>query len=142
MKALIERSTIVSRSNGDLFKRKVGAAVIAVRRAGATHVLSSINYFFPDQPDDHPRFQLLEYGNWAKSWGSEKRCGRCSDDENLGAEHGLAPQENSQLGISKWGPLLRGSLNSSIRNFSISLEMVVVAIAQRDIDLKPFTPSP
>ena len=46
MKALIERSTIVSRSNGHLFKRKVGAAVIAVRRAGSTHVLSSINYFF------------------------------------------------------------------------------------------------
>ena len=46
MKALIERSTIVSRSNEDLFKRKVGAAVIAVRRAGATHVLSSMNYFF------------------------------------------------------------------------------------------------
>ena len=46
MKALIERSTIVSRSNADLFKRKVGAAVIAVRRAGSTHVLSSMNYFF------------------------------------------------------------------------------------------------
>ncbi len=46
MKALIERSTIVSRSNGDLFKRKVGAAVITVRRAGSTHVLSSVNYFF------------------------------------------------------------------------------------------------
>ena len=46
MKALIERTTIVSRSNGDLFKRKAGAAVIAVRRAGATQVLSSINYFF------------------------------------------------------------------------------------------------
>ena len=46
MKALIERSTIVSRSNGDLFKRKVGAAAIAVRRAGSTHVLSSMNYFF------------------------------------------------------------------------------------------------
>jgi len=46
MKALIERSTIVSRSNGHLFKRKVGAAVIAVRRAGSTHVLSSMNYFF------------------------------------------------------------------------------------------------
>ncbi len=45
-KALIERSTIVSRNNGDLFKRKVGAAVIAVRRAGALHALSSINYFF------------------------------------------------------------------------------------------------
>lgn len=46
MKALIERSTIVSRSNGHLFRRKVGAAVIAVRRAGSTHVLSSMNYFF------------------------------------------------------------------------------------------------
>jgi multimeric flavodoxin WrbA len=46
MKALIERSTMVSKANGDLFKRKVGAAVIAVRRAGSTHVLSSINYFF------------------------------------------------------------------------------------------------
>jgi multimeric flavodoxin WrbA len=46
MKALIERSTFVSRNNEDLFKRKIGAAVIAVRRAGATHVLSSMNYFF------------------------------------------------------------------------------------------------
>jgi multimeric flavodoxin WrbA len=46
MKALIERSTVVSRSNGHLFKRKIGAAVIAVRRAGSTHVLSSMNYFF------------------------------------------------------------------------------------------------
>jgi multimeric flavodoxin WrbA len=46
MKALIERSAIVSRSNGNMFKRKVGAAVISVRRAGSTHVLSSMNYFF------------------------------------------------------------------------------------------------
>jgi multimeric flavodoxin WrbA len=46
MKALVERSTIVSRNNGNLFKRKIGAAVVSVRRAGSTHVLSSINYFF------------------------------------------------------------------------------------------------
>ena len=46
MKALIERSTIVSKNNGDLFKRKVGAAVVPVRRAGSTHVISSINHFF------------------------------------------------------------------------------------------------
>jgi multimeric flavodoxin WrbA len=46
MKALIERAAIVSRQNGNLMKRKVGAAVIAVRRAGSVHVLSSINYFF------------------------------------------------------------------------------------------------
>jgi multimeric flavodoxin WrbA len=37
---------MVARANEDMFKRKVGAGVVAVRRAGATHVLSSINYFF------------------------------------------------------------------------------------------------
>jgi multimeric flavodoxin WrbA len=46
MKALIERAGMVSRANDDMFKRKAGAAVVAVRRAGAAHVLSSINYFF------------------------------------------------------------------------------------------------
>lgn len=46
MKALIERSGMVARANGDLFKRKVGAGVVAVRRAGAVHVFNSINYFF------------------------------------------------------------------------------------------------
>lgn len=46
MKALIERSTVVSRSNGDMLKRKVGAAVIAVRRAGALHAFSTLNNFF------------------------------------------------------------------------------------------------
>jgi len=46
VKALIERAGLVSVANGHLFKRKVGAAVVAVRRAGATHVYSSINFFF------------------------------------------------------------------------------------------------
>lgn len=46
MKALIERAGLVSKVNGDLLKHKIGAAVVSVRRAGATHVFSSINYFF------------------------------------------------------------------------------------------------
>jgi multimeric flavodoxin WrbA len=46
IKALIERAGLVSKVNGDLLKHKVGASVVAVRRAGATHVFSSINYFF------------------------------------------------------------------------------------------------
>ncbi len=46
MKALIERCGMVSRVNGDLLKRKAGAAVVAVRRGGAAHVFSSMNYFF------------------------------------------------------------------------------------------------
>ncbi len=45
-KALIDRAGYVSRSNGDLFKRKVGAAVVAVRRAGSVHAFDSINHFF------------------------------------------------------------------------------------------------
>ena len=46
VKALIDRAGLVSRANDYLFKRKVGAAVVAVRRAGGTDVYSSINYFF------------------------------------------------------------------------------------------------
>jgi multimeric flavodoxin WrbA len=46
LKALIERCGMVSRANGDLFKRKVGAGVVAVRRMGAYHVFSSLNAFF------------------------------------------------------------------------------------------------
>ncbi|MCL4490614.1 MAG: flavodoxin family protein [Nitrospirae bacterium] len=46
MKALIERCGMVSRANGDMLKRKAGAGVVAVRRAGAIHVFDSLNYFF------------------------------------------------------------------------------------------------
>lgn len=46
MKALIERCGMVARANGDMFRRKVGAGVVAMRRAGATNVFNSINYFF------------------------------------------------------------------------------------------------
>ncbi len=46
MKALLERAVMVTLTSGNLLKHKVGAAVVAVRRAGAVHVFSSINYFF------------------------------------------------------------------------------------------------
>lgn len=46
MKAVIERSGMVGRANPDMFSRKVGAAVVAVRRAGGIHVFNSLNYFF------------------------------------------------------------------------------------------------
>ncbi|RJX32912.1 MAG: flavodoxin family protein [Desulfurivibrio sp.] len=46
MKGLIERCGMVSRANGDMFKRKAGAGVVAVRRAGASHVFNSLNNFF------------------------------------------------------------------------------------------------
>ncbi len=46
MKALIDRSGMVAKVNEDMFRRKVGAAVIAVRRAGSIHAFDSINHFF------------------------------------------------------------------------------------------------
>jgi multimeric flavodoxin WrbA len=46
LKALIDRAGLVARANGDMFRRKVGAAVVAVRRAGSIHAFDSINHFF------------------------------------------------------------------------------------------------
>lgn len=46
MKALIDRSGFVTRANGDLLRRKAGAAVVAARRAVAVHTFDSINHFF------------------------------------------------------------------------------------------------
>jgi len=46
LKALIDRAGFVAKANGELFRRKTGAAVVAVRRAGSIHVFDSINHFF------------------------------------------------------------------------------------------------
>ena len=45
-KALIEVSSYALRAAGSPLKHKPGAAVIAVRRAGAIHAFDSINHFF------------------------------------------------------------------------------------------------
>jgi multimeric flavodoxin WrbA len=46
LKALIDRVGFVTRASGGLLRRKVGAAVVAMRRAGACHAFDSINHFF------------------------------------------------------------------------------------------------
>lgn len=46
MKALIDRAGMVAKANGDMFARKVGASVVAVRRGGATQVFNALNAFF------------------------------------------------------------------------------------------------
>jgi multimeric flavodoxin WrbA len=47
VKALIDRCGFVSKANdGDILRGKVGAAVVAVRRSGASFVYSAINFFF------------------------------------------------------------------------------------------------
>lgn len=46
MKALIDRAGYVARANDQMFKRKIGAAVVAVRRAGGIPTFDAINRFF------------------------------------------------------------------------------------------------
>ena len=46
IKALIDRACMVARANSGIFRRKVGAAVVAVRRAGAIHAFDTLNHFF------------------------------------------------------------------------------------------------
>jgi len=46
MKALIDRAGMVSRANGDMLARKIGAAVVVARRGGAIHAFDSMNHFF------------------------------------------------------------------------------------------------
>jgi multimeric flavodoxin WrbA len=46
MKALIDRAGFVAKANQDMFRRKVGAGVIAVRRGGAIHAFDTLNHFF------------------------------------------------------------------------------------------------
>jgi multimeric flavodoxin WrbA len=46
MKALIDRAGMVNKANGGLFRRKVGAAVVAVRRGGMITAFDTLNHFF------------------------------------------------------------------------------------------------
>ncbi|GAB4287380.1 MAG: flavodoxin family protein [Coriobacteriia bacterium] len=45
-KALIDRTGYVGRANDGMLRRKVGAAVVVHRRAGAVHAFDSINHLF------------------------------------------------------------------------------------------------
>ncbi|MFH2047230.1 MAG: flavodoxin family protein [Pseudomonadota bacterium] len=46
LKALIERAGFVAYANNNAFAGKIGAAVVAVRRGGATHAYDTINHMF------------------------------------------------------------------------------------------------
>lgn len=46
MKALLDRSGMVALANDRLFRGKIGAAVVAVRRGGGIHVYDTINHMY------------------------------------------------------------------------------------------------
>jgi multimeric flavodoxin WrbA len=66
-KALVDRAGYVSMANGGLLVRKIGAAVVAVRRGGGTHVFDSINHLFEIS-------QMVIVGStyWNLGYGREK----------------------------------------------------------------------
>ena len=84
IKALIERCGMVSTANGGLFKRKVGAAVAAVRRAGAIRTFDTLNHLFQHQ-------QMIVVGSSYWNVGMGRDPGQVKEDgeafrtmENLG----------------------------------------------------------
>lgn len=46
LKNVLDRAGMVSRTGEPLFQRKIGAAVVAVRRSGASPTFSELNYWF------------------------------------------------------------------------------------------------
>ncbi len=46
LKAVIDRAGMVAKANGDMFARKAGAGVVAVRRGGGIEVFNAMNHFF------------------------------------------------------------------------------------------------
>ena len=46
MKALLDRAGLVAVANGGLFRGKIGASVVAVRRGGGTHAFDTMNHMF------------------------------------------------------------------------------------------------
>ena len=74
MKALIDRCGMVSQANGHMFQRKIGAAVVAVRRSGAVHTLDTMNHFFLLS-----KMIIVGSDSWNVGIGPEK--GEVVDDE-------------------------------------------------------------
>ncbi|MFC1568951.1 flavodoxin family protein [bacterium] len=74
IKALIDRAGFVTKGNGNLLKRKVGAAVVAVRRGGAIHAFDTLNHFFTIS-------QMIIPGSNYWNIGIGRAIGEVKDDE-------------------------------------------------------------
>lgn len=83
LKALIDRTGFVSKANGSLFKKKIGAAVVAQRRGGATSVFDAINHMFMIT-------QMIVPGSTYWNFGVGLNRGEVeSDEEGLANMHNL-----------------------------------------------------
>jgi multimeric flavodoxin WrbA len=75
MKALIDRCGMVGRANGNLFRRKLGAAVVASGRAGAIHAFDTMNHFFLIN-------QMVIIGSTYLNIGLGQEIGEVADDQD------------------------------------------------------------
>jgi len=68
LKRFIDRTAMVAIANGDMFQRKAGAAVAAVRRAGAVATTSFLNTYFTSA-------QMILVGSsyWNVGFGMDKK---------------------------------------------------------------------
>lgn len=67
IKAFMDRTSMVACANDDMLQRKIGASVVAVRRAGSLHTFHSLNSFFTIS-------QMIIVGSsyWNMGFGFEK----------------------------------------------------------------------
>ncbi|MDD5021630.1 MAG: flavodoxin family protein [Endomicrobiaceae bacterium] len=72
--SLICRAGMVARANDSLFAKKIGAGVVAVRRAGALHAFNSINNFFTI-------LEMIVVGSNYWNMGFGKQPGDVNNDE-------------------------------------------------------------
>jgi multimeric flavodoxin WrbA len=100
MKALIDRSGYVSGSNGGAFAGKIGTAVIAVRRGGATHAFDTINHLFL-------KSNMIVPGSryWNMGYGLK-------EEDVLGDAEGLANMANLGRMIAWLGECIKPRLGS------------------------------
>ncbi|NCC05546.1 MAG: flavodoxin family protein, partial [Proteobacteria bacterium] len=100
LKALMDRAGLVALANDRAFKGKIGAAVVAVRRGGATHVYDSINHMFLMN-------QMLIPGSvyWNMGYGRDK-------GEVEGDAEGLGNMKNLGQTIAWLGAAIKPHLDS------------------------------
>ncbi len=84
MKAFLDRAALVCRANGFLLKHKIGASIVAMRRAGALPAVDMMNHFFAIQ-------QMFTVGSTYWNFGMGNNIGEVESDgegmknmENLG----------------------------------------------------------
>lgn len=100
LKALIERAGYVAYANDHAFAGKMGAAVVAVRRGGATHAYDTINHMF-----QMSRMILPGSTYWNMGFGLQK--GEVSEDEE-----GLANMRHLGKSIAWLGDVIKPTIDT------------------------------